>query len=139
MQLTRVCEVVMERVSPISRELMLLRHIQQGVPHADVATEAGISLHTDYKWLDRYSSVGATAIADRRSVRIRRGGRSLCSQLQHAVSLRHQRCTIRMIAKVNGSRLSTMGRDMKALGLSRLWNLVHKPPLQRYQWESRAT
>ena len=56
-------------------------------------------------------------------------------QLQHAVDLRHQRCTLRRIAGAVGAPLSTVGRVMKALGLRRLRNLEPKVPVQRYQWE----
>ena len=56
-------------------------------------------------------------------------------QLQHALDLRHQRCTLRRIAKSLGSPLSTVGRVMKSLGLGRLGNLQPKVPVQRYQWE----
>ena len=47
-------------------------------------------------------------------------------QLQHAVNLRHQGCTIRRITKVVGYPLSTVARAMKALGLGRLRNLEPK-------------
>jgi transposase InsO family protein len=123
------------RLTPLSRERLLRRHIDHGDPLADLAAQAGISLRTAYKWLARYRSGGATALADRRSVR-RTQRRTLGpQQLQHAVNLRHQRCTIRRIAKVVGSPLSTVARAMKALGLGRLRNLEPKPPVQRYQWE----
>ena len=56
-------------------------------------------------------------------------------QPQHAVNLRHQRCTIKRIAKVVGSPLSSVARAMKALGHGRLRNLEPKPPVQRYQGE----
>jgi transposase InsO family protein len=123
------------RLTPHSRERLLRRHIDHGAPLADLPAQAGISLRTAYKWLARYRSGGATALADRRSVR-RTQQRTLGpQQLQHAVNLRHQRCTIRRIAKVVGSPLSTVARAMKALGLGRLRNLEPKIPVQRYQWE----
>jgi len=57
-------------------------------------------------------------------------------QLQHALDLPQQRCTLRRIAKAVGAPLSTVGRVMKALGLSRLRNLEPKPLVQRYQWQT---
>jgi transposase InsO family protein len=100
-----------------------------------LAAQAGISLRTAYKWLARYRCGGHTSLADRRSVR-RTQRRTLDpQQLQQAVDLRHQRCTLRRIAKVVGAPLSTVGRAMKALGLGRLRNLEPKAPVQRYEWE----
>ena len=123
------------RLTPLSRERLLRRHMDHGEPLADLAAQAGISLRTAYKWLARYRSGGHTSLADRRSVR-RTQRRTLDpQQLQHAVDLRHQRCTLRRIAKAVGAPLSTVGRAMKALGLGRLRNLDPKPPVQRYQWE----
>jgi len=49
--------------------------------------------------------------------------------------LRHQRCTLRRIAKALKAPLTTIGRVMNALGLGRLRNLEPRKPVQRYQWE----
>jgi hypothetical protein len=61
------------------------------------------------------------------------GGSS--QQLQLAVELRHQRCTLRRIARLLLVPISTLARAMRRLGLNRLRNLDPKPPVQRYQWE----
>lgn len=123
------------RLTPLSRERLLRRHIDGGEPLKALAAQAGISLRTAYKWLARYRLGGHTSLADRRSVR-RNQRRTLDpQQLQHALDLRHQRCTLRRIARSLGAPLSTVGRVMKALGLGRLRNLEPKVPVQRYQWE----
>jgi transposase len=123
------------RLTPLSRERLLRRHIDGGEPLKALAAQAGISLRTAYKWLARYRSGGHTSLADRRSVR-RTQRRTLDpQQLQHALDLRNQRCTLRRIAKSLGAPLSTVGRVMKTLGLGRLRNLEPKAPVQRYQWE----
>jgi transposase len=123
------------RLTPLSRERLLRRHIDHGESLSDLAAQAGISLRTAYKWLARYRCGGYSSLADRRSVR-RTQRRTLDpQQLQQAVDLRHQRCTLRRIAKAVGTPMSTVGRAMKALGLGRLRNLDPKPPVQRYQWE----
>ena len=125
----------MARLTPLSRERLIRRHLDEHLPLKALAAEAGISLRTAYKWLARYRSGGHTSLADRRSVR-RTPRRTLDpQQLQHAVDLRHQRCTLRRIARAVGAPLSTVGRIMKSLGLGRLRNLDPKPPVQRYQWE----
>jgi transposase len=122
------------RLTPLGRERLLRRNIDQGEPLAGLAAQAGISLRTAYKWLARYRSGGHTSLADRRSVR-RTQRRTLDpQQLRHAVDLRHQRCTLRSIAMAVGAPLSTVGRVMKELGFGRLRNLEPKPPVQRYPW-----
>jgi transposase InsO family protein len=123
------------RLTPISRERLICRHLNDGVPLKALAAEAGISLRSAYKWLARFRDGGVTALADRRSVR-RTQRRTLDpQQLQQAVDLRHQRCTLRRIAKNLQAPLSTVGRVMNALGLGRLRSLEPKPPVRRYEWE----
>ena len=85
--------------------------------------------------LDRYRTGGVAALADLRSVR-RSKRRTLDPQrLQQAVDLRHQRCTLRRIARACQVPLSTIGRVMNGLKLGRLRELDPKPPVSRYQWE----
>ena len=123
------------RLTPISRERLICRHLDDGVPLKALAAEARISLRSAYKWLARFRDGGVTALADRRSVR-RTQRRTLDpQQLQQAVDLRHQRCTLRRIAKTLQAPLSTVGRVMNALGLGRLRSLEPKPPVRRYEWE----
>ena len=55
-------------------------------------------------------------------------------QLQHAVALRHERCTLRRVARVLSAPLFILGRVLKALGLGRLKNLQPAEPVRRYQW-----
>ena len=123
------------RMTPISRERLIRRHLDEGMPLKALAAEAGISLRSAYKWLARYRTGGVAALADRRSVR-RSQRRTLDpQQLQQAVDLRNQRCTLRRISRALQAPLSTVGRVMNALGLGRLRNLEHKVPVRRYQWE----
>ena len=123
------------RLTPISRERLICRHLDDGVPLKALAAEAGFSLRSAYTWVARFRDGGVTALADRRSVR-RTQRRTLDpQQLQHALVLRHQRCTLRRIARSLGAPLSTVGRVMKSLVLGRLRNLEPKAPVQRYQWE----
>jgi len=123
------------RLTPISRERLIRRHLEDRVPLKALAAQAGISLRSAYKWLARFRDGGVMALADRQSVR-RTQRRTLDpQQLQQAVDLRHQRCTLRRIAKVLCAPLATVGRLMKDLGLGRLKNLDPKPPMRRFQWE----
>jgi hypothetical protein len=110
------------------------RHIQNAEPLAHLAAQAGVSLRTAYKWLSRYRCGGASALVDRRSVR-RSQRRTLDPlHLQRAVALRHERCTLRRIARLLAFPLSTVGRTLKAMGLGRLKHLQPPVPVWRYQW-----
>ena len=123
------------RLTPQGRERLLRRHIDGGEPLKVLAAQAGIRLRTAYMWPARYHSGGHISLGDRRSVH-RTQLRTLDpQQLQHALDLRHQRCTLRRIARSLGAPLSTVGRVMKDLGLGRLRNLKPKAPVQQYQWE----
>jgi hypothetical protein len=127
------------RLTPLGRERLLRRHIDHGVNLAFLAAQSGISVRSAYKWLARYRSGGAAALVDRRSV-CRTQRRTLDPlQLQRAVDLRRERCTLRHVARVLAAPLSTVGRVLKALGLGRLKNLQPGEPVRRYQWARPAT
>lgn len=86
------------RLTPISRERLIRRHLDEGVPLKALAAQAGISLRSTYKWLARYREGRVTALADRRSVR-RTQRRMLDPQrLELAVDLRNQRMHLHHIA-----------------------------------------
>jgi len=122
------------RLTALGRERLVRRHIDEHVPLAELACHAGISLRTAYKWLARFRAGGPAALVDRRSVR-RTQRRTLDpQQLQQATALRHERCTMRRIARALAAPLSTTGRWLKSMGLGRLRNLQPKEPVRRYQW-----
>jgi hypothetical protein len=125
----------MSRLTVVSRERLIRRHLEEHVPLRTLAAHAGISLRTAYKWLARYRTGGTAALADRRSVRHSQRRTLDPLLLQQAITLRHQRCTLRRIARLLHVPLSTVGRTMNALGLGRLRNLEPKSPVQRYQWQ----
>jgi hypothetical protein len=66
------------RLTQRVRLLLVSQHLNQHRSLAELAAEAGISLRCACKWLARYRSGGAAALADRRSVRR--------SQRQHPVT-----------------------------------------------------
>ena len=122
------------RLTALGRERLVRRHIDEGIPLHELASQAGISLRSAYKWLARYRAGGTAALVDRRSVR-RTQRRTLDPrQQQQARTLRHERCTMRRIAKDLTAPLSTVGRWLKEIGLGRLRNLQPKEPVRRYQW-----
>ena len=122
------------RLTPLGRERLLRRYIDHGESLAFLATQVGISVRSAYKWLAHYRSGGAVALVDRRSVRRTQRWTLDPQQLQRAVDLRHERCTLRRVARVLAAPLSTVGRVLKALGLGRLKNLQPAEPVRRYQW-----
>jgi hypothetical protein len=111
------------RLKPLSRKRLLRGHIDGGEPLKALAAQAAISLRTAYKWLARYRSGGHTSLADPRSVRRTQRRTHDPQKLQHALDLRHQRCTLRRIAKSLGLPSRPWAGGMKTLGLRRLRNL----------------
>ncbi|WP_231594727.1 leucine zipper domain-containing protein [Synechococcus sp. CBW1107] len=104
------------RLTPIGRERLIRQHLDEDRNLAQLAADHGISERTARKWLARFRSGGLAALADRRSVR-RTQRRTLDpQQLQQAVDLRHQCCTLRRIARALKAPLSTVGRVMNAWG-----------------------
>jgi hypothetical protein len=53
------------RLTPLSRERLLRRHMDHCEFLSALAAQAGISLRTAYKWLARYRCRGDTSLADR--------------------------------------------------------------------------
>jgi hypothetical protein len=81
------------RLTPIGREWLVRRHIDDAVPLAALASYAGIGLRSAYKWLILNRSGGVAALMDRHSMRSTHRRRLDQLELQRAVDLRHERCT----------------------------------------------
>jgi len=79
----------MSRLTVVSRERLIRRHLEEHVPLRTLAAHAGISLRTAYKWLARYRTGGTAALADRRSVRYSQRRTLDPLLLQQAITLRH--------------------------------------------------
>jgi transposase len=54
----------MSRLTVVSRERLIRRHLEEHVPLRTLAAHPGISLRTAYKWLARYRTGGTAALAD---------------------------------------------------------------------------
>jgi transposase len=122
------------RLTQKSRLRLVNQHLQDRRPLAELAAEAGISHRTAYKWLARFRSGGAAALVDRRSVPRTQQRKRDPSQQQQDRAPRHERCTIRRIAKVLTAPLSKVRRWLKAIGLGRMRNLEPREPVRRKQW-----
>jgi len=106
------------RLTPLGRERLVHRHIDEHVPLAELPFQAGISLRTTYKWLARFRSGGPVALVDRRNIRRtqrRTFHRSIATSA--ATAMCHERCIMRRNAKALAAPLSTVGRLIKVLGL----------------------
>jgi len=55
------------KTTPLARQHLVRRVLDEGLPIAQVAGELGISARTGYKWLSRYRHGGAEALQDRTS------------------------------------------------------------------------
>jgi len=128
------------RLTPTSHRERLIR---RGIPMKRVATQSpgsnkpGSGLRTATKGLSRVYRAGRSGTcADRRSVPPQPGGGTLDpQQLQQAVDLRHQRCTLRRIAReaLLLRPLSTVGRLMKAWAWTAEEPLDPKRLVRRYR------
>lgn len=126
------------RLTPLCRKRLLRGHIDHVPSLAPLFAQAGISVRTAYKWLARYRSGGAAAMADRRSVRRTQRRTHDPLQLQSAVCLRHERSTLHGDARVLAAQLSIVGRLLKAVRVGRLKNLQPAEPVQqRYTTNGR--
>ena len=56
------------RLTPLGRERLVRRHLDDGVPIKDLAAQAGISLRSKVKWLTRFRQGGAAALCTGRSI-----------------------------------------------------------------------
>jgi len=122
------------RLTSVRQELLVRRQIQDAEPLADLAAQAWLSLRTAYNWLARYRSGGRAALVDRRSGRRTQRRTVDPQQLQQAVDLRHQCCTLRRIPRLLAAPLFTVVRTLKAMGLGRLKYLQPPVLVRRYQW-----
>jgi len=105
------------RLNQRGRLRLVRQHLDQGLPLAKLADDAGISLRCAYKWLARFRVGGPPALADRRRVR-RRQRRTLDpQQLQQAVDLRHQRLHLQHFARLLADPFSTVARALSCVGL----------------------
>ncbi len=57
------------RLTQRGRRRLVIQHVQEGRPLAELAAENGISLRRACRWLARYRAGGVASLADRRSVR----------------------------------------------------------------------
>lgn len=120
------------RLTPRGRAACVKR-VLDGEPIEVVAAAFSVSGRTVKKWLSRYKAEGAAGLQDRssRPRRLRDVTPPLVADRIEA--LRRQRRTMLAIAAEVGVSLATVGRLLKARGLSRLSALDAAVPVVRYE------
>ena len=124
----------MARLTSLSREGLIRRHLDESHPRIVLAAEAGISLRTANKWLARYRSGDHTSLADRRNVRscmqrtLRRSAATAASGESPPPVLHPQEHL-----QGCGHSHHHSGSIVEGTGLSRLHDLEPKPPVEQYQ------
>jgi len=122
------------KTCPKSRALMVSRVRHEGRAVAQVAQEFGVSRQTVYKWLNRHSEHGATALADGSSTPQRLPHRLGDDWVALIVTWRRQfRMTARAIAQQFQLPRSTVSGVLRREGLSRLKDLDPVEPVRRYE------
>lgn len=122
------------KLTPRTRQLLHDRVRSQGWPVARAARAAGVTRGTVYKWLRRYDEGGAQALEDRSSRPHRIPKRTPRRAIRRIEQLRRRRKAAWEIALETGIPVSTVSRQLQALGLGRLWRLEEEAdPPRRYE------
>jgi transposase InsO family protein len=123
------------RLTPQGRYLLVRRVTEEGWSVADAAKAVGISQRQSYRWLARYRSGGAAALADRSSAPQRCRHRINADRIGEIERLRRQRMSGPALARQLHMPVSTVGAILRRLGLGKLAALEPKPAVVRYERE----
>jgi transposase-like protein len=103
------------RLTPQGRLLLVRRITEEGWTVADAANAAGISVRQTYRWLARYGSGSAAALADRSSAPGCCKHRIGAERMSELTALRGQRMSEPAIARQFGTPVSTVGSILRGL------------------------
>ena len=112
---------------------MVERVLKRGMTVRQVAEQFGISRQTVYKWVRRYQEGGMSALRNRNSRPSRMPRRLPAQTVATIAAMRRRRMTGPAIAYALSMPLSTVGLELRRLGLSSLSRLEVKPPVIRYE------
>ena len=121
------------RLTPQGRALLVRRITEEGWRIVDAANAAGISVRQSYRWLARYRSGGAAALADRSSAPLQCKHGIGADRVGEIERLRQQRMSGPAIACELSMPISTVGIILRRLGLGRLAALEPQPAVVRYE------
>jgi transposase InsO family protein len=121
------------RLTPQGRLLLVQRIEGGGWGISAAALAAGISQRQSYRWLARYRSGGAAALADRSSAPQRCKHRTGAERVGAIEGLRRRRMSGPAIARQLSMPVSTVGAILRRGGLGKLAALDPKPVAVRYE------
>ncbi len=122
------------KLTPKTRRLLVDRIRRERWPVTRAARAAGVTRRTAYKWLERFENGGVVALQDRSSRPHRIPRATSRKALRRMEQLRRRKKAAWEIALETGIPVATVSRQLKQLGLGRLWRLEEaEAPPQRYE------
>ncbi|MGD8561701.1 MAG: IS481 family transposase, partial [Desulfarculaceae bacterium] len=121
------------RTTVYSRALMVDRVMNDGISVKEVAHQMGLSRRTVYKWLSRYRQGGPAALYNRSSRPCRSPRRMPVERVAVIAGMRRMRMSGPQIALFLCLPFSTVGLELRRLGLNKLSVLEPRPPVIRYE------
>ena len=115
--------------------LLMVQRLQAGWSLGQVAAAVGVCPATVRKWRDRFAAEGAEGLRDRSSRPLHCPSRLAAETTVAIEALRRQRLSGPAIARQLGLAVSTVGLELRRLGLGRLRALEPRPPIIRYERE----
>ena len=116
-----------------SRELLVLKVVQQGMTLKQAAASFSVTGKTAAKWVRRYREQGVAGLADRSSRPHRLYRPTASDQIERVEALRRERRTGCWIARQTGLSRATVSRILRRLKLNRIRDLEPAPVIQRYE------
>lgn len=121
------------KTTPLSREQLVRRVLEQGWDVRSAADSASISSRTVWKWVRRFREEGIAGLADRSSAPHHSPGKTPRPVERRIEALRRKRLTAIAIANLLGVARSTVSAVLVRVGLNRLCVLDPKEPDNRYE------
>lgn len=122
------------RTTPHGR-MLIVRRLSTGQSVSAVAAAMGVTPKTVRNWRDRFAAEGEAGLRDRSARPLRCPTRLPPETTAQIKELRHQRRSGPAIARQLGLPVSTVGLELRRLGLNRLKALDPKPEIIRYERE----
>ena len=125
------------KLTPKTRRLLVDRIQAESWSVARAARAAGVTRGTAYKWLRRFRESGEAGLRDRSSRPRRIPVKTPRKTVRRIEQLRRRKKAAWEIALETGVPVSTVSRQLKALGLGRIWRLEEEAnPPHRYEHEA---
>ena len=115
--------------------LLMVERLQAGWSLGQVAAAFGVCPATVRKWRDRFAAEGGEGLRDRTSRPLHCPSRLAAETTAAIEALRRQRLSGPAIARQLGLAVSTVGLELRRLGLGRLRALEPRPQIIRYERE----